>query len=82
MLNIRKVFFTLLIIMMLATASVAEARDTFYIVPSQVALSHVIQPPPAANSQAQKDDLKAVQTAQKTRTEAQIKSAQALRFCK
>jgi acid phosphatase (class A) len=77
MLKIRKTLFAALIIMMLATASITEARDTFYIVPSQVALSHVIQPPPATNSQAQKDDLKAVQTAQKTRTEAQIKSAQA-----
>jgi acid phosphatase (class A) len=75
MLNVRKALFAALIVMMLATASVAEARDTFYIVPSQVALSQVIQPPPPANSQAQKDDLKAVQAAQKTRTEAQIKSA-------
>ncbi|HEX2964929.1 MAG TPA: phosphatase PAP2 family protein [Syntrophorhabdaceae bacterium] len=74
MLIIRKSLFAVLILVMLATASVAEARDTFYIAPSQVALSKVIQPPPA-NSQAQKDDLKAVQAAQKTRTEAQIKTA-------
>lgn len=77
MFDVRKALFAILIIVMLATSSVAEARDTFYIVPSQVALSQVIQPPPAASSQAQKDDLTAVQTAQKTRTEAQIKSAQA-----
>jgi acid phosphatase (class A) len=79
MLNIRKSLFALLILMMLVggSVSIAEARDTFYIDPSQVALSHVIQPPPAANSQAQKDDLATVQTAQKTRTEAQTKSAQA-----
>jgi acid phosphatase (class A) len=79
MLDIRKLLFAVLILTMLTatSVSVAEARDTFYIAPSQVALSHVIQPPPAANSQTQKDDLIAVQTLQKTRTEAQIKSARA-----
>ena len=78
MLNIRKRLFAALIIMMLTCAlvSVAEARDTFYIDPSQVALSDVIQPPPVPESQEQKDDLTAVQTMQKNRTEAQIKSAQ------
>jgi acid phosphatase (class A) len=78
MLNIRKLFSAALIALILAVFTavpIAEARDTYYIAPSQVSLSKIIQSPPAADSQAQKDDLKAVQDAQKNRTEAQVKSA-------
>ncbi len=83
MLNIRKPLFMVFILMVLAVPMNVGAQhstqpvDTFYIVPSQAALSHVIQPPPSAGSQALKDDLKAVQTAHENRTEAQVKSAQA-----
>ena len=81
MLSIRKPIFMAFILMVLTFPMLVGAQhstqpvDTFYIVPSQAALSHVIQPPPAADSQAQKDDLKAVQTAHENRTEAQAKSA-------
>ena len=81
MLSIRKPFFMVSILMALAFPMLAGAQhstqpvDTFYIVPSQAALSHVIQPPPPAESQALKDDLKAVQTTIRNRTEAQAKSA-------
>jgi acid phosphatase (class A) len=78
MLNIRKLFSAALIALILAVFTavpIAEARDTYYVAPSQVSLSKIIQSPPAADSQAQKDDLKAVLDAQKNRTEAQVKSA-------
>jgi acid phosphatase (class A) len=67
--------FILILIAVFTLVPIAEARDTFYIVPSQVSLSLIMPPPPPADSQAQKDDLKAVQDAQKNRTEAQVKSA-------
>jgi acid phosphatase (class A) len=68
MLNIRKLFSAALIALILAVFTavpIAEARDTYYVAPSQVSLSKIIQSPPAADSQAQKDDLKAVLDAQK-----------------
>jgi len=77
MLNIRKPLFVVLILLVFAAVSVAEARDTFYISPSQVGLSYLLQPPPAVDSQAQEEDLKAVQAAQKNRTEEQAKSCEA-----
>ena len=80
MLNIRKPLFMVFILMVLAVPANVGAQhstqqvDTFYIVPSQAALSHVIQPPPLAGSQALKDDLKAVQTAHENRTEHKPKA--------
>jgi acid phosphatase (class A) len=75
---IRKLYSFILVIILIAVFAIippVEAKDTFYIVPSQVSLSLIMPPPPPAGSQAQNDDLKAVQDAQKNRTEAQVKSA-------
>ncbi len=67
--------FVLILIAVFSFVPPADAKDTFYIVPSQVSLSLIMPPPPPNGSQAQKDDLKAVQDAQKNRTEAQVKAA-------
>jgi acid phosphatase (class A) len=77
MLNIRKFFLISMLLVFVSFTQPSEARDTNYIAPTQVSLNKVLQPPPTAGSQAQKDDLKAVQDAQKNRTEAQSKSAAA-----
>ena len=86
MLNIRKSYFAVIIFTLLFIASCASVQQqqqpqqqkpsTFYITPSQAALNHVIQPPPPADSELQKNDLKAVQTTIKNRTEAQAKNAE------
>jgi acid phosphatase (class A) len=59
----------------LASAPSAWARDTFYIAPSQVSLEVILGPPPAADSEAQKEDLRTVLDAQKKRTQADVAQA-------
>jgi acid phosphatase (class A) len=54
----------------------AHAAST-YIDPSQVDLVHVLAPPPARDTDEGKADLAAVHAAQASRTEADVKSAQA-----
>ncbi len=65
-----------LAIVLALAAYPAAAKDT-YISPSQLDLAHILPAPPAANSPAFKTDLQAVLDAQRTRTSAQIQSAQA-----
>jgi len=67
--------------MLLLTAAIgvseeASAQEAYYIPPSAVDLIHILPPPPAAGSQVQKDDLQAVLTAVKSRTDAEIKHVQ------
>ena len=61
----------------IAVSSAAKARDAFYLNPAEVDLIHVLAPPPAADSPAGKADLQAVLAAVNSRTDAQIKHAQA-----
>ncbi len=75
--KVRKASLAALILFMFAVSPVSEARDTFYIAPSQVCLIQVLGPPPAASSQRQKEDLAAVLDAQRTRGEREAKSAAA-----
>jgi acid phosphatase (class A) len=75
--NISRQALIILIFAIIATPSFLEARDTFYISPSQVFLIHLLEPPPLANSQAQNDDVKAVLDAQATRTVDQANMARA-----
>jgi acid phosphatase (class A) len=69
--------FVSLIATALAVSSAAEARDAFYLNPADVDLIHVLGPPPAADSPAEQVDLQAVLAAVSSRTDAQIKQAQA-----
>jgi acid phosphatase (class A) len=64
-----------LAIVIALAAHPALAKDG-YIAPSQLDLIHTLPPPPVANSPALKTDLEAVLDAQRTRTDAQVKSAQ------
>ena len=57
--------------------STASAAQDYYINPSSVDLVHILAPPPAPDSAAGKADLQAVLDAQRTRTPAEIASAQA-----
>ena len=52
--NIRKMLFVALMLLTLTIAQASEARDTFYIGSAQVALTQVLGPPPAPDSQAEK----------------------------
>jgi acid phosphatase (class A) len=69
-------FFTL-IATAIAVSSAAKARDAFYLNPTEVDLIHVLAPPPAVDSPAGKADLQAVLAAVNSRTDAQVKQAQA-----
>jgi acid phosphatase (class A) len=60
-----------------AVSSAALAADAFYLSPSEVDLVHVLAPPPTADSPAGKADLQAVLAAVQSRTDAEIKHAQA-----
>jgi acid phosphatase (class A) len=60
----------------LAISSTAKAEDAFYLNPAEVDLIHILAPPPAADSLAQKADLEAVHTAVNSRTDAEIKHVQ------
>jgi acid phosphatase (class A) len=66
-------------IIMLAVAftCTAQAASTYYIDPSQVDLVHVLAPPPAQDTDEGKADLDAVRSAQVSRTDDEVKSAQA-----
>jgi acid phosphatase (class A) len=55
----------------------AQAASTYYIDPSQTDLVHILAPPPAPDSDEGKVDLAAVLAAQSSRTDAEVKSAQA-----
>jgi acid phosphatase (class A) len=62
----------------LAVASrAAWAMQDYYVDPSQVDLIHILAPPPSADSDEGKADLQAVLATQHTRTEAQVKEAEA-----
>jgi acid phosphatase (class A) len=62
----------------LAVPSAAqEAGKTFYLQPADVDLVHVLAPPPAVDSPAGKADLQTVLAAVQSRTDAEIKHAQA-----
>ena len=60
-----------------APAAAQEAGNAFYISPVDVDLVHVLAPPPALDSPAEKTDLQAVVAAVQSRTDAQIKHVQA-----
>lgn len=61
----------------LAVSSAAQARDAFYLNPAEVDLIHVLAPPPAVDSPQENADLQAVLAAVQSRTDAEIKHAQA-----
>jgi acid phosphatase (class A) len=56
---------------------VAQAAASYYIDPSQIDLVHILAPPPAPDSNEGKADLATVLAAQSSRTDAEVKSAQA-----
>lgn len=71
-----------LFILLLAAALVvpglaAWPGQAYYIEPNQVDLIHILAPPPAPYSDQGKADLRAVLALQRTRTEGQVKEAQA-----
>jgi acid phosphatase (class A) len=69
---------TLLVVGIISYPPSASAmRNTTYISPSQVFLIHLLEPPPAPDSQAQKDDLKTVLDAQAARTPERANTARA-----
>jgi acid phosphatase (class A) len=55
----------------------AQAGSTYYIDPSQTDLVHILAPPPAPDSDEGKADLAAVLAAQASRTDVEVRSAQA-----
>jgi acid phosphatase (class A) len=54
-----------------------QAASTYYIDPSQVDLVHILAPPPTPESDEGKADLAAVLAAQSSRTDSEVRSAQA-----
>jgi len=58
-------------------ADIHAAAHQFYLDPSHLDLAHLLGPPPTSDSAAGKADLQAVLDAQRTRTPAEIASAQA-----
>jgi acid phosphatase (class A) len=73
----RQYAYRLVFLLLLATATVAQAREPFYVGAAEFSLDRVLAPPPAADSQAQRDDLQAVLDLQHSRSDADIKDAQA-----
>jgi acid phosphatase (class A) len=73
--------FPLLIPALLAIASIASdagpAAQHYYADASQVCLQQILAPPPPPDSAASKADLAAVLEVQRTRTQAEVRSAQA-----
>jgi acid phosphatase (class A) len=69
--------FVSLIAAALAVSPAAKAADAFYLNPADVDLVHVLAPPPTEDSPAEASDLQAALAAVNSRTDAQIKSAQA-----
>jgi len=69
--------FVFLIAAALGVSPAAKAANTFYLNPADVDLIHVLGPPPAEDSSAEKSDLQAVLAAVQSRTDAEIESAQA-----
>ena len=61
----------------LAISTAAQAADAFYLNLAEVDLIHVLAPPPTVDSPAEKADLQAVLAAVQSRTDAEIKHAQA-----
>ena len=66
-----------LVLLLFACAATAQSRAPYYIAPAEVALDKVLAPPPAANTQAYKDDLQVVLDLQRSRSAAEVKDAQA-----
>jgi acid phosphatase (class A) len=60
-----------------APSAAQEAGNAFYLQPADVDLIHVLAPPPAVDSSAGKADLQTVLAAVQSRTDAEIKHAQA-----
>ncbi len=60
-----------------APSAAQEAGNAFYLDPAEVDLVHVLAPPPPVDSPAGKADLQAVMAAVQSRTDAEIKHAQA-----
>jgi acid phosphatase (class A) len=74
--------FTLLFILLLIGALAVPSqfacpRQYYYLDPSRVDLIHILAPPPSPDTDEGKADLQAVLTTQHTRTEDQIREAQA-----
>jgi acid phosphatase (class A) len=69
--------FVFLIAATLALSPAAKAADAFYLNPADVDLVHVLAPPPTEDSPAEATDLQAALAAVNSRTDAQIKAAQA-----
>src|SRR5580698_4297136 len=69
--------FVSLIAAALAVSTAANAADAFYLNPADVDLVHILAPPPTEDSPAEKADLQAALAAVNSRTDAQIKAAQA-----
>ena len=73
-----KPLYVLLAAVLLAMlAHAAQAGSSYYIDPTQTDLVHILAPPPARNSDEGKADLAAVLAAQASRTDVEVKSAQA-----
>ena len=73
-----KPLYVLLAAVLLAMlAHAAQAGSTYYIDPTQTDLVHILAPPPARDSDEGKADLAAVLAAQASRTDVEVKSAQA-----
>ena len=64
-------------VLAVALTYAAQAASTYYIDPSQVDLVHVLAPPPAPDTDESQADLAAVRAAQASRTDDEVKSAQA-----
>ena len=60
-----------------ACAGMTNAALARYLDPSQIDLVHILAPPPAPQSPEGKAELEAVLAAQQTRTDAEVKRAQA-----
>jgi len=73
----RKIVYYLFVLIAAASSAVAKSSEPYYIAPSQVSLSEILSPTPAPDSEAQKKDVQAVLNAEQSRTEEQVKSAQA-----
>jgi len=73
----RKIVYYLFVLIAVASSAAAKSKEPYYIAPSQVSLSEILDPIPAPGSEAQKKDMRAVLNAERSRTEEQVKSAQA-----
>jgi acid phosphatase (class A) len=72
-----KTLYFFLILIAVGHSLTAKSREPNYLAPSQVSLYELLSPPPAPDSEAQKRDVQSVLQAQETRTDEQIKMAQA-----